>query len=329
MKTILGISKHPKIHVRIMILAFLTASALPCFAEGNEASSRAAVVKYRTMQIQNVDIAYREAGDPDNPTVLLLHGFPTSSHMFRNLIPILAHRYHVLAPDYPGYGASDMPAVNEFDYSFANFANIIDEFLEKKDIESFAVYVMDYGAPVGFRVFAKHPERVKGFIIQNGNAYEEGLQDFWIPLRAYWKDKSTENAWALRRFFTLGITKWQYTHGVPAEKLDRVSPDNWFHDQFLLDRQGNQEIQLQMFYDYGTNPPEYPKWQKLFRQHQPPALIVWGKNDYIFPESGAHPYERDLTNVEKYIIDTGHFALETDGEFIADKMLDFLGRVMK
>ena len=284
-----------------------------------------ATVRYRSMKIQGIDIAYREAGDPSKPAVILLHGFPTSSHMFRNLIPIIGAKYHVLAPDYPGFGASAMPKLREFDYSFANFAEVIDTFLTRKNVKSYVLYAMDYGAPVGYRLFAKHPERVRGFVIQNGNAYEEGLKEFWDPIRALWADRSKANEDALRPFFTLETTKWQYTNGVKDVAL--VSPDNWIHDQYLLDRPGNQDIQIELFHSYGTNIDEYPKWQKLFREYQPPALLVWGKNDVIFPESGAHPYKRDLENLEFHILDTGHFALETHGDFIAARMLAFLDRM--
>ena len=282
--------------------------------------------KYRSIHVQDVNIAYREAGSPDRPAIVLLHGFPTSSHMFRKLIPKLAERYHVIAPDYPGFGASEQPALGKFDYSFANFANLIDEFLQKKEISRYALYVMDYGAPVGFRVFAKHPERVTGFVIQNGNAYEEGLKGFWDPLRTFWADPSQDNGDKLRPFFEIGATKWQWTHGVPKDKVHLISPDNWIHDQALLDHPGNKDIQLQMFQSYGTNVKEYAKWQALFRKHQPPALIVWGKGDQIFPVDGAHPYERDLRTVEKHILDTGHFALETHLGFISRRILGFLDR---
>jgi pimeloyl-ACP methyl ester carboxylesterase len=282
-------------------------------------------VQYAVETINDIKIAYREAGNPKNPTVLLLHGFPTSSHMFRNLIPELARRYHVLAPDYPGFGASDMPDANVFEYSFENIAKMMTELLDRKGVDRYAVYLMDYGAPVGYRMFAANPERVSGFIIQNGNAYEEGLLEFWDPLKAYWSNPSAENGDALRSFLTLDATKWQFTHGT--QNPDLISPDNFWHVQYLLDRPGNQEIQLELFYDYGSNVPEYPKWQALFRKHQPPTLLMWGKNDHIFPEAGAHPYKKDLNNLEFHILDTGHFALEEYGPQIASRMVDFLDQV--
>jgi pimeloyl-ACP methyl ester carboxylesterase len=282
-------------------------------------------VHHGTAVVEGIEIAYREAGDPARPTVLLLHGFPTSSHMFRDLIPDLAGRYHILAPDYPGFGASAMPPADSFGYSFARLAELMTAFIDAKGVGRYAVYLMDYGAPVGYRMFAADPERVTGFIIQNGNAYEEGLPEFWDPFRAYWADPSRENGDKLRGFLTLEATKWQFTHGtqVPAG----ISPDNFWHVQYLLDRPGNQEIQLALFYDYRTNPALYPQWQALFREHQPPALVVWGKNDEIFPEAGAHPYRRDLEDLEFHLLDTGHFALEEYGPFIAERMLAFLERV--
>ncbi|MFT5116104.1 MAG: pimeloyl-ACP methyl ester carboxylesterase [Parasphingorhabdus sp.] len=297
---------------------------------GSTADNLTTDARFRSMEIQGIDIAYREAGDPSNPAIVLLHGFPTSSHMYRELIPQLAANYHVIAPDYPGFGASAMPAAGEFDYSFANFANVVNELLERKSVDKYAMYLMDYGAPVGFRLFAKYPGRVSGFIIQNGNAYDEGLEAFWDPIKAYWADPSSQNRENLRSsLLTIDATKWQWTHGIPDNKLELVSPDNWHHDQYLLDRPGNKDIQLEMFLSYGTNVTEYPRWQELFRQHQPPALIVWGKGDYIFPVAGAHPYERDLASVEKYIIDTGHFALETHLDFISTKIDDFMVRTVR
>ena len=281
--------------------------------------------KHRTVQIDGLDIFYREAGPADAPTVLQLHGFPTSSHMFRNLIPRLADRFHLVAPDYPGYGASSMPSPDEFEYSFDSFADIVEKLVDKLGIKRYSIYLMDYGAPVGYRVAVKHPERVDSLIVQNGNAYDEGLREFWNPIKAYWKDKTPENAKVLRdSLLTLDATKWQYTHGV--RDVETIAPDNWFNDQFLLERPGNKDIQLQLFYDYGSNPPLYPEWQAYFRKHQPPTLIAWGKNDYIFPGEGAEPYKRDLDNVDFHLLDTGHFALEEDGAFIAARIRDFVAR---
>jgi pimeloyl-ACP methyl ester carboxylesterase len=280
--------------------------------------------RYRTTEVEGLKIFYREAGDPSKPTVLLLHGFPTSSHMFRNLIPALSDRYHVIAPDYPGFGNSSAPSTSEFEYTFDNVARVMGRFVDSIGLKAYSLYLMDYGAPVGYRLATAHPERVQALIIQNGNAYEEGLQDFWIPIKAYWKEQSTANADALRGFLKLEATQWQYTHGT--RNPEAISPDNWNVDQPLLDRPGNQEIQLAMFLSYGSNPPLYPAWQAYLREHQPPTLIVWGKNDTIFPESGAHPYKRDLKNVEFHLLDTGHFALEEEGAAIAGLMRDFLAR---
>ncbi len=280
--------------------------------------------QYRTKAIDGVEIFYREAGDPAKPAILLLHGFPTSSHMFRNLIPALSDSYHVVAPDYPGFGNSSAPSASEFEYSFDHLALLMEHFTEAIGLTSYSLYLMDYGAPVGFRLAVAHPERVRSLIIQNGNAYEEGLEDFWIPVRAYWKEQSPENADALRGLLTREATIWQYTDGV--RNTEAISPDNWNVDQPLLDRPGNQEIQLALFLSYGSNPPLYPSWQAYLREHQPPTLITWGKNDKIFPESGAHPYKRDLKNVDFHILDTGHFALEDYGAEIAELIREFLGR---
>ena len=279
---------------------------------------------YNTIEVNGVDIFYREAGDPSNPAILLLHGYPTSSHMFRNLIPSLAKKYYVLAPDYPGYGRSEQPAMADFKYTFYNMSRIIEGFLEAKKVNKYSIYLMDYGAPIGFRVAAKHPERVESLIIQNGNAYDEGLRDFWIPIKKYWNDCTVENGKALEGFHSPAGLKWQYTHGV--QDSTRISPDNWHIDLQHLTRPENNDIQLAMFYDYRTNVPLYPKWQKYFREHQPPTLIVWGKNDFIFPAEGAYPYQKDLNNVDFNLLDTGHFALEEKGEEIAAHILRFLDR---
>ena len=292
---------------------------------------------HRSVEIDGLEIFFRESGPPDAPTVLLLHGFPTSSHMFRNLIPSLSDRFHLVAPDYPGFGASSMPRLDEFEYSFDNLARVVEKFIDKLGITSYSLYLMDYGAPVGYRVAASRPERVESLIVQNGNAYEEGLLDFWKPIRAFWKEKTAENAKVLRdTLLTIEATKWQYTNGVRnaadislatyTGHFKTIAPDNWFNDQFLLDRPGNKDIQIELFHSYGTNPPLYPEWQAYFRQHQPPTLIAWDKNDYIFPAEGAEPYRRDLDNVDFHLLDTGHFALEEDGEVIANLMRNFLER---
>ena len=308
-------------------LAVAPAWATPLQAEDLRVDEDVTLVKYRAETIQGLNIAYREAGNPEDPTMLLLHGFPTSSHMFRDLIPRIAETWHVIAPDYPGFGASDMPQAEAFEYSFANFARIVTELIDRKGVERYAAYVMDYGAPVGFRMFAEQPERVSAFVIQNGNAYEEGLLEFWDPIRAYWADPSKENGDKLRSFLSLEGTKWQFQTGM--QHPERVSADNYWHVQYLLDRPGNQEVQLELFLDYGTNVPEYPTWQTLLREHQPEALLMWGKNDPIFPEQGAHPYKRDLENLEFHILDTGHFALEEYAAEIAERIVSLRDRVQE
>lgn len=321
-------SPHHALRATTRMLPLVLSLVFSVGVTGNSQAAEAASsssVSYKSAVIEGIDIAYREAGDPSRPTVLLLHGFPTSSHMFRNLIPELAKDYHVIAPDYPGFGASAMPSAETFEYSFAHFADMMTELLDQKHVGNYVAYVMDYGAPVGFRMFAENPERVSGFVIQNGNAYEEGLREFWDPIKAYWADPSAVNGDALRAFLTIDATKWQFTAGV--QNPEAVSPDNFWNVQYLLDRPGNQEVQLELFLDYGTNVAEYPKWQALFRRYQPPALLMWGKNDPIFPEDGAHPYKADLTNLEFHILDTGHFALEEYGPQMASDMRAFLGRV--
>jgi pimeloyl-ACP methyl ester carboxylesterase len=292
----------------------------------SSAGADAVKVFYKTMKVGDLDIFYREAGPKGAPTILLLHGFPTSSQMFRNLIPALADKYHLVAPDYPGYGQSSMPPHDKFAYTFDNVAKVIDEFTEKLGLTKYALYVQDYGAPVGYRLAVKHPERITAIVVQNGNAYDEGLDnEFWKPIKAYWKEPaSKEKRDAIRGLLSYEATKWQYTTGVKNPEL--VSPDGAAHDQFLLDRKGNDEIQLDMFLSYGSNPPLYPSWQAYFRKYQPPMLIVWGKNDQIFPAAGAEPYKRDLKTLEYHLIDAGHFALESDGDAIARLMREFLAK---
>jgi pimeloyl-ACP methyl ester carboxylesterase len=283
-------------------------------------------VAHRTVKVGDLDIFYREAGPKDAPAVLLLHGFPTSSQMFRNLIPALADRYRVVAPDFPGFGHSSMPARDKFAYTFDNIAGVVEKFTATVGLTKYALYVQDYGGPIGFRLASGHPDRVTAIVVQNGNAYDEGLEsDFWKPLKAYWQEPTNlERRNALRPFLKVDATLWQYTHGVPHPEF--ISPDGWTTGEYLLDRKGNDEIQLDMFLSYGSNPPLYPKWQEYFRKHQPPTLIAWGKNDEIFPAAGAEPYKRDLKTLEFHLLDAGHFALESDGDQIARLMRDFLGR---
>ena len=242
--------------------------------------------------------------------------------MFRQLIENLSSRYHVLAPDYPGYGRSEQPAMSDFDYTFDSMARIVEGFLDELNVSKYSIYLMDYGAPIGFRIASKHPEKVSALIIQNGNAYDEGLRDFWIPIKKYWNDPSVENGAALEGFHSLDGLKWQYTHGVGDSS--KISPDNWSIDLRHLTRPENAEIQLALFYDYRTNVPLYPAWQQYFRENQPPTLIVWGENDIIFPAEGAFPYQKDLKNLEFHLLNTGHFALEEKGDEIATYILKFL-----
>jgi pimeloyl-ACP methyl ester carboxylesterase len=287
-------------------------------------AAQAQPTRYRTATVDGVQIFYREAGPADAPVIVLLHGFPTSSHMFRNLIPALADRYRVIAPDYPAFGHSGVPDRKQFQYTFARFAELMDGLLNQVGAKRYALYMQDYGAPVGYRLALRHPKRVTALIVQNGNAYEEGLREFWRPLKAYWASGSKAHRDALRAGLTPAATKSQYVDGV--RDASRVSPDTWLHDQALLDRPGIDEIMLDLFKDYGSNVTLYPQFQAFFRAHQPPTLIVWGKNDIIFPAEGARPYLRDLPDAELHLLDTGHFALEDKGDEIARLMGDFLAR---
>jgi pimeloyl-ACP methyl ester carboxylesterase len=279
---------------------------------------------HRSAMVDGVRMFYREAGPADGPVVLLLHGFPTSSHMFRNLMPLLADKYRVIAPDYPGFGQSDAPDRRQFDYGFGKYADMVDALLGQLDARRYAMYVMDYGAPVGYRLALKHPERVSALIVQNGNAYQEGLTEFWDPMRKYWASGSAKDREALSGLVALEATRFQYTDGV--RDLSRIDPDNWTLDQALLDRPGNKEIQLELFYDYRTNVPLYPQFQQFFRDRKPPTLIVWGGNDKIFPVAGALAYRRDLPDAEFHVLDTGHFALEDKLDEMAPLIRDFLDR---
>jgi len=279
-------------------------------------------VHYKTARIAEQDIFYREAGPQDAPVLLLLHGFPTSSNMFRNLIPRLAGSFHVIAPDYPGYGQSSMPDHAKFAYTFANLAEVMEQLVEHLGLRKYSMYVMDYGAPIGYRLALKHPERIQSLIVQNGNAYDEGLLTFWDPIKKYWADSSLESRKALYFLSDPKSTRWQYENGVSDTSL--LDPTTWLVDQVGLDRPGNLDIQMDLMHDYGTNVPLYPEFQAFFRKYQPPTLMVWGKNDFIFPAEGAAPYKRDLKNVETHMLDTGHFALETHGEEIADLIEAFL-----
>jgi pimeloyl-ACP methyl ester carboxylesterase len=281
------------------------------------------MTQYQFVDIDGQKIFYREAGRRDRPTLLLLHGFPASSFMYRDLLTLLSDEFHLVAPDYPGFGCSDAPAPTQFSYTFDRLAEVMQRFVERLELNRFGLYMQDFGGPVGFRLASRRPEQVAFLVVQNANAYDEGLPDsFWAPLRALWKDPSPAN---LARIREAGMSNdalaWNYTHGT----LDpsKVSPDSWMLQQALLNRPGNKDIMLELLVDYGSNPGHYAAWQAYFRQHQPPTLVVWGKNDVIFPASGAHPYQRDLKTIDFHLLDAGHFALEDQGEVIAGHIRRF------
>lgn len=279
-------------------------------------------IAYRNVQAGGMNVFYREAGTAGAPKLLLLHGFPSSSHMFRDLIPLLAKDFHIVAPDLPGFGRTDMPPREQFAYTFDNFARVIEQFTEAVGFDRYAMYVFDYGAPTGFRLALRHPERIRAIISQNGNAYEEGLSEGWNPIQAYWRDPSAANRDALRALLTPETTKWQYVHGVADPTA--VSPDGHSLDDFYLARPGADEIQLDIFGDYKSNVALYPDFQAYFRTQQPPFLAVWGKNDPFFLPAGAEAFKRDLPAARVRFFDTGHFALETHAAEIAAEIRDFL-----
>ncbi|MFF4894587.1 alpha/beta fold hydrolase [Micromonospora chersina] len=281
--------------------------------------------RHHVVTVAGQQVFYRTAGDPSRPTLLLLHGFPTSSHMFRNLIPALADEFHLVAPDHVGFGQSSAPPVDQFDYSFERLTEITLGLLDTLGIERFALYLHDYGAPIGLRIASRHPQRVTGLITQSGNAYTEGFTPFWEVLFDHAKDRQAHEP-AVRQLLEVDATRWQYVHGVPADRLDRIAPETWQLDQAGLDRPGNKEIQLQLFWDYQFNLDVYPDFQRYFRQHQPPTLVTWGRHDEIFGPAGAEAYARDLPDAEVHLLDTGHFALETHGDEIAGLIRAFLRR---
>jgi len=282
------------------------------------------MIAYRTASVDGLNIFYREAGPKTAPTILLLHGFPTSSHMFRNLLPAFADRYHVVAPDLPGFGFSVAPDPQNKSYTFENLAKVIGGFTRTIGLNRFAVYVFDYGAPVGFRLALAQPDAITAIISQNGNAYEVGLSEGWNPIQKYWKQPNAENRAALRQFLSPDATKWQYTHGVQEQTL--IAPESYTLDSALLARPGNDDIQLDLFLDYASNVALYPTFQEYFRMKRPPTLAVWGKNDPFFLPPGAEAFKRDNPNAEVHFYDTGHFALETHATEIAATIRDFLAR---
>ncbi|GII94339.1 alpha/beta fold hydrolase [Sinosporangium siamense] len=285
------------------------------------------ITYHRKIRVDGLEIFYREAGDPANPTFLLLHGFPASSFMFRRLIELVADRFHVIAPDYPGFGHSDAPSPSRFDYTFDRLTDIVEQLTEHLGLTRYGLYMQDFGGPVGFRLATRHPDRVAFLVVQNANAYEQGLPDsFWKPLRAFWADPSTANREAIRSAgMSDAALEWNYTHGV--DDPSRIDPDNWVLQSALLNRPGNKDAMLDLLYDYRTNPGLYPRWHEYFRTHRPPALITWGAGDEIFPEAGAHPYRDDLPHAEIVILDTGHFALEDHAETIADHITRFTAQL--
>jgi len=295
----------------------------------NAADSSSPTVFYRTLNVEGLEIFYREAGSRNAPTVLLLHGFPSSSHMFRNLIPILADKYHVVAPDFPGYGESSAPSVDDFEYSYERFAVVIKKFTEKLNLSSYALYLTDVGSSVGFHLAVMHPERVTAMIVQNADAHLEAInKEFAKGLFDYWDDRTEANAKGLREWLlTIEGTKWHYLHGV--RDASKISPDNWVIDQAYEDRPGNKEIQLAVLYNAKRNLTAYAGWQAYFRRYQPPMLITWGKNDGIFTLEGAELYKRELPNAELHLLDTGHFALEEEVDRIGSLMHEFLDRTLK
>jgi pimeloyl-ACP methyl ester carboxylesterase len=282
-------------------------------------------VAYHTAQVDGLTLFYREAGPKDAPAVVLLHGFPSSSHMFRELITRLGDKYHVVAPDYPGFGYSDAPSPDQYAYTFDHLADTVDHFLDLKGITKYSIYIQDYGSPIGFRLATRHPERLQAIITQNGNAYDEGLSPFWAEfLYPYWKDPNPATEAKVRQLLTLDATKLQYLQGF--RNPDDVSPDSYLLDQSKLDRPGNDKIQLALFYDYRNNPPLYPVWHKYLREKKPPVLVVWGKNDPVFAPAGAEAFLKDLPQAELHLLDTGHFALEEDGAEIAQIIRAFLAK---
>lgn len=284
-------------------------------------------ITYKTEEVKGVNIAYREAGNPENPTIVLLHGFPASSHQYRKVLNQLSNSYHLIAPDYPAFGNSDFPSEKEYTYTFDNIATTINSFLEQKGITTYAIMMQDYGAPIGFRIATTHPERVTAIINQNGNAYKEGLGDGWKSTMAFWKNRNEETEKDLLHAFSLEGLKWQYTHGT--RNPETVNPDTWHLDFLRLSRPNAHKVNLDLFYDYQNNIKLYSKWQQYLRDNQPPLLIVWGKNDAYFPESGAEAYKKDVKNIDYNILNTGHFALEEDGDVIIEKIRAFMPKVAK
>ena len=294
-------------------------------ATGSGALADSTSVRYGTESVDNVEVFYREAGDPEKQAVVLLHGFPSSSHMYRDVLSSLGDDYYLIAPDYPGFGDSSFPSTEEYDYTFDNLADTIDQFLIQRNVNDYVLMIHDYGAPIGFRIALKHPEKVKGFVVMNGNAYAEGLSpEGWAPIQKYWENKDNPELeqMIIENVFSDGGFQWQYTHGT--RNPGSILPDNWNLDIQKFSRPGQHRIQLDLFFDYQSNVEQYPSWQEYLRETQPPMLLVWGKNDAYFPVNGAEAYKRDVKEIDFNILDTGHFALEEEGDFIVSKMRQFL-----
>ncbi len=323
MKTIIKISLFAFIAFSTIVI--LSSSKKDTTPEPIEVTSSQYPTMYRSQEVNGINIAYREAGNPKNPTIVLLHGFPSSSHQYRKVLQELSDEYHLIAPDYPGFGNSDFPSADKYTYTFDNLAKSVDGLLEKLGLTSYALMIQDYGAPVGFRIATAHPERVTAIINQNGNAYTEGLGEAWGDVRKFWANRNAETEKALLPIFSLEGLKWQYTHGT--RNPETVNPDTWHLDYLRLSRPNAHVVNFDLFYDYQNNIKQYPTWQKYLRDHQPPLLIVWGKNDQFFPESGAAAYKKDVRKIDYNIYDTGHFALEEEGEAIIAKIRSFMKKV--
>lgn len=323
MKTIIKISLFAFIAFSTIVI--LSSSKKETTLEPIEITSSQYPTMYRSQEVNGINIAYREAGNPKNPTIVLLHGFPSSSHQYRKVLQELSDDYHLIAPDYPGFGNSDFPSPDKYTYTFDNLAKSVDGLLEKLGLTSYALMIQDYGAPVGFRIATAHPERVTAIINQNGNAYTEGLGEAWGDVKKFWANRNAETEKALLPIFSLEGLKWQYTHGT--RDPETVNPDTWHLDYLRLSRPNAHAVNFDLFYDYQNNIKQYPTWQKYLRDHQPPLLIVWGKNDQFFPESGAAAYKKDVRKIDYNIYDTGHFALEEEGEAIIAKIRSFMKKV--
>jgi pimeloyl-ACP methyl ester carboxylesterase len=300
------------------------AAALASLCSAVHAIDSEPTVRYGFEDVDGLQIFYREAGNPSDPAIVLLHGFPSSSHMYREVLRELSDSYYLIAPDYPGFGESSFPSPEDFSYTFDNLAEIMDKFLSRRGLKKYALMIQDYGAPIGFRIATAHPERVQAIITQNGNAYEEGISaEGWGPVLEYWEQRTPElEQTIIDSVFSYEAMKWQYTHGT--REPESISPDNWNLDYARISREGQHRAQLDLFYDYRNNLKLYPQWQQYLRDHQPPVLVVWGRHDAFFPVPGAEGYKRDVEDIDYHILDTGHFALEEDYKVITAKMRQFL-----